>query len=313
MRNSERYNEEKGHYQMTPFQKHVPVLVHRILGQSHGGIGEDPHNILEHWHSDYEFVLTLHGYATHFIDGREYTAAPGKVFAVNSESIHKILPDIASNRSLAPGEAAAIVIHIEQHFLQEVLRDYPNDYFLPESGNDQTALAASIQRIAEVFPEGYRVAGYEWLHIMSAVDEFLYLLCRDRLVSREVYFPINRAKNQERLRGVLMYVADHYTEELSQQEVAGKFYFSKEYFARFFKECTGMTFMSYVTRFRLDKARDALLSTNDGVLEIALQNGFSDSRGLINAFKKYYDDTPLQYRKKAKQGQAPQMVSVQQP
>lgn len=302
MQKDRRYNGEKGHYQVTPFQKHVPVLVHQILGQRENGIGDDPHNILEHWHSDFEFVLTLHGHATHFIDGREYTAAPGKVFAVNSESIHKILPDVESNRSLASGEAAAIVIHIEQNFLQAVLRDYPNDYFLPESEKDQTALAASILRIAEVFPEGHRVTGYEWLHIMSAVDEFLYVLCEDRLVSREVYFPVNRARNQERLRGVLMYVADHYTEVISQQEVAGKFYFSREYFARFFKECTGMTFMSYVTRYRLDRARDELLAGNDGILEIALRNGFSDSRGFINAFRKYYDDTPLQYRKKARAG-----------
>ena len=40
-----------------------------------------------------------------------------------------------------------------------------------------------------------------------------------------------------------------------------------------------------------------LMASNSGILEIALNNGFSDDRRLILAFKEEYGATPFQYRK----------------
>ena len=61
-----------------------------------------------------------------------------------------------------------------------------------------------------------------------------------------------------------------------------------------------MTFMKYVTNYRVQKAQKDLLGTGKSILEIALDNGFSDDRGLINAFKEIYHTTPFQYRKMVK-------------
>jgi AraC-like DNA-binding protein len=58
-----------------------------------------------------------------------------------------------------------------------------------------------------------------------------------------------------------------------------------------------MTFIEYLTKYRLQKARMQLMATNSGILEIALNNGFSDDRRLILAFKEEYGTTPFQYRK----------------
>lgn len=49
---------------------------------------------------------------------------------------------------------------------------------------------------------------------------------------------------------------------------------------------------------RVNAAKDSLVQTGKSVLEIAMDCGFSDSRGLINMFNKFEGITPLQYRKK---------------
>lgn len=56
-----------------------------------------------------------------------------------------------------------------------------------------------------------------------------------------------------------------------------------------------------ICRYVAEKAaaRNELLKTERTVLDIALDNGFSDARGFINAFKRQYGTTPLQYRKSA--------------
>mgnify|MGYP003210763339 FL=1 len=138
---------------------------------------------------------------------------------------------------------------------------------------------------------------YENLRLMSMLYELMYLLCRDDLVVRETVFPINNQKNLERLRGIMQYVEVHYTEEITQYEVAERFYFTKEYFSRFFKKNTGMTFKEYVMHYRLKQAYDPIVYTERSILDIALDCGFADARGLINAFKRVYGDTPYQYRK----------------
>lgn len=94
------------------------------------------------------------------------------------------------------------------------------------------------------------------------------------------------------------YINDHYKESLLQREVAERFYFSKEYFSRFFRKNTGMTFKEYLMRVRVKSAREAVVRTDDSMLEIALESGFTDSRALIIAFRAVYGETPYQYRKK---------------
>lgn len=131
------------------------------------------------------------------------------------------------------------------------------------------------------------------LHIMSLVYEVVYRLSQNR----QKAFPINSAKNLERLRRVMQYVEAHYSERLTQSFIAKKFHFTNEYFARFFKKNTGLTFIEYLNRYRAIMAWDMLLSSDRNVMDIALDCGFSDARGLINVFRREYGMTPLQYRK----------------
>ena len=52
-----------------------------------------------------------------------------------------------------------------------------------------------------------------------------------------------------------------------------------------------------VMHYRLKQADDPIVYTERSILDIALDCGFADARGLINAFKRVYGDTPYQYRK----------------
>lgn len=96
----------------------------------------------------------------------------------------------------------------------------------------------------------------------------------------------------------MLYVNQHYTEPIKQQAVAKKFYFTTEYFSRFFRKNTGMTFKEYLMRVRVKKAKEEVLHTDKSMLEIAMDTGFTDSRSLIHAFREVYDITPYQFRKK---------------
>ena len=64
------------------------------------------------------------------------------------------------------------------------------------------------------------------------------------------------------------------------------------YFSTLFKKETGQTYISYITRLKMDKARE-LLAANCKVYETAHLLGYEDIRHFRNTFKKYHGVSPL--------------------
>ncbi|KAI7257066.1 hypothetical protein KC345_g10874 [Hortaea werneckii] len=105
---------------------------------------------------------------------------------------------------------------------------------------------------------------------------------------------------QERKNGVLSrcldYIDSHYMEDLSQETVASMFHFNSSYFCQLFKSRTNMTFNQYVTRLRLDKAKEMLASSAVKVYQVAEQLGYRDVKYFNRVFKKETRLTPEEYR-----------------
>ncbi len=256
-----------------------------------------PYIFEPHWHEELEIVYTLKGINRHYINGRCYDAGPGRLLTVNSEFVHNIFtdPTLRSTR-----EVAGFLVVISKEFLNDNFPQYRELYFTNTKEQASEKTVHCIQKIME-FHACSRQDEYEFLFAKSLVLELLYQMCRNEgVVKRKDVDQVNSLKNIERIKGVLTYVDENYMEPLSLTQVAERFHYSSTYFARYFKKCTGLTFMEFVTDYRVEKARIALMHTDRSVSEIAVENGFFDDRRLILAFKKKYGTTPLQYRKAQK-------------
>lgn len=72
---------------------------------------------------------------------------------------------------------------------------------------------------------------------------------------------------------------------------------SESHFARKFKERTGMSFISYVTGKRLERAKFVLVHTDKPVLRIAAELDFAPLNYFSRTFKKHVGVTPSEYRR----------------
>ncbi len=79
---------------------------------------------------------------------------------------------------------------------------------------------------------------------------------------------------------------------LSKQSGYSEFYLSKK-----FKEISGMQFKDYLRHRRLAFALKELRDTSKGILDIALQYGFSSHEAFTRSFKEAYGVTPSEYRR----------------
>ena len=69
---------------------------------------------------------------------------------------------------------------------------------------------------------------------------------------------------------------------------------------RWFKKMTGDSFASYINDRRLANAAEALRRTDDKILSVSQDAGFSNLSNFNRQFKKRYGITPKEYRKALK-------------
>jgi AraC-like DNA-binding protein/quercetin dioxygenase-like cupin family protein len=98
---------------------------------------------------------------------------------------------------------------------------------------------------------------------------------------------------------VIAYLSEHYMEDISLDDLSGRFFVSRAYLTRSFRAVTGVTLVQYLTVVRIRNACRLLKDTDDSVTEIARACGFSGGTYFENVFKRLRGMTPRQYRKKA--------------
>jgi len=112
----------------------------------------------------------------------------------------------------------------------------------------------------------------------------------------------NSRANHERnliLQQAKAYLDEHYADsELKMGKIARMFNISPSYFSTIFHKEFGQTFRDYLSKVRLNHAKELLSTSNLKCSEIAYQCGFTDSHYFSYVFKKKTGLTPLQFRAK---------------
>ncbi|MDL2295733.1 response regulator [Lachnospiraceae bacterium OttesenSCG-928-E19] len=94
------------------------------------------------------------------------------------------------------------------------------------------------------------------------------------------------------------YISQNFKLELSLENIAQKVGISPYYLSKIFKELEGVNYIEYVTRLRMEYAKEALLKGEDSIKTICCDAGYSDPNYFSRIFKKWVGMTPTDYREK---------------
>jgi len=125
--------------------------------------------------------------------------------------------------------------------------------------------------------------------LLSIFAQHLAILSNQVIVQHENAEPpvITRAKE---------FINEHQTEDLRLGQVAKAVHTSTFYFCKMFKKVTGINFTDYLSRVRIEKAKNLLLNPNLRVSEIAFEVGFQSLTHFNRVFKKILGQSPTEYR-----------------
>ncbi|HEL6768339.1 TPA: helix-turn-helix transcriptional regulator [Listeria monocytogenes] len=260
--------------------------------------------VYPHWHKEIEIIYALKGSLNLGVNDMPIQLKEGEIQVINGGDVHYFLASPSSER---------IVIQFDLSLFQEEMQ---------MDGQMQTLREMLIEmaHLSREWPEE-TVAKMQSL-IMNIHSESSgekpgkhYILKADLLaIIGLIYREIPQIKTQpdsvisedavlksqetlHKLDQIFSYVEKHYQEPVSLQEVADYTGFSTYYFTKFFKRNTGMTFVTFLNDYRLNKAKWMLLNEAFPVTEVAELAGFSSVKTFHHAFKRAMGVAPLKYRK----------------
>ncbi|MCK9858387.1 response regulator [Paenibacillus sp. ATY16] len=99
------------------------------------------------------------------------------------------------------------------------------------------------------------------------------------------------------VKEAIQYLDERMHEPVTMRDIADHLHMNASYFSVLFKEQTGLTFSDYLTRRRVQRAKELLTNTRLSINEIAEKAGYQTAKYFVKVFRSHEGVSPGQYRK----------------
>ena len=253
-----------------------------------------------HWHSEFEITYAVKGSFRCLIGSMEHEVTEGNAIISISGEKHYFFP--------APETKVIRIL-----FSPDILSGTPDDEELIRKVEESLK---SSTRTTAMWPEKGKKELNELISWLASGNDdrkspsyclgarggvliMLSLFTRyAEPIDSESTVLSSDDKVMERIGKVFELVGSSYDKDITLSAAADAAGYVPTYFSRVFRECTGMTFYSYLTMYRIAVAELKLVSTDKSINEIALSSGFGSVKTFDRIFKDKLGTSPLRYRKK---------------
>lgn len=136
------------------------------------------------------------------------------------------------------------------------------------------------------------------LLIKAKLLEIIALYHEYGLLSRKESAQNTVQTKQDKLKDLLNYIDTHFAGPMTIKDASVRMGVTDQYFCRYFRRVTGMSFTEYLGDLRLRRAAKEIELTSRAISDIAFDNGFENAGYFFKSFKNKFGVTPLRYRKR---------------
>src|SRR5438094_7256595 len=151
---------------------------------------------------------------------------------------------------------------------------------------DWTQLERAYFRTCVLSPDRYGAM----LRLLNIFAQHLSILSNQLVVRNEQDESANMARARQ-------FIEKHQAEPLSLGRVARVANISRHYFCKMFKKATGISFIDYLSRVRVEKSKTLLVNPTSRISEAAFASGFQSMTNFNRAFRRIVGRSPTQFRK----------------
>lgn len=243
-----------------------------------------------HFHQDIELLFVLEGTVKVILENREICLNTEDIYVVNSNAKHSLE---------ANGDILLMRLQIRYQTVvkgaeMEDIRFWCDSTVSENSNYDELRrkLFVMIRHYAEnkTYAQTFEFLA-DCYGILNCITTQFMMRPAELAVSEDA------DRYEDRIRQINHYIYQNYDHDISLKELSEKLYLSNGYLSRFFKKNYGMNFAQYLTKVRVFRAADDLRYSDDSITRIAYNNGFTSAALFNKVFKKFYGQTPSEFRK----------------
>ncbi len=245
-------------------------------------------NVYLHWHEEYEFIMVEKGTVLCVINGETIELTENEALLLHSGDLHSIHNVTNANVIAIVASPSFWADELFTSLFGENIKF--QSVFIDSDPIDHTIIEI-LRQIVNIYKD--KALGYGFIIKAKFSELFATLIMHKRFI----YSVKSNEQIPNEFKNLMNYVHEHYSEKISISKLSAISFYSPTYIIRLFKRYTNFTPAEYITRYRLEIAKEKLRDGSDNNLNIALRCGFNSETYFIRAFKKRYGLTPYAYRK----------------
>ncbi|MED1472515.1 helix-turn-helix domain-containing protein [Bacillus salipaludis] len=238
-----------------------------------------------------QFLFVLSGELTVETHSRFFPLKENDLLILNRNQLYQVR---------GKNDNCVLMLNISDVFVDRFYPDYHNrrfQCFSPEVEMGRELMVNKIRKLlAEMMIAHFRGDESYKIEIHGSICNILLILIRNFSLEGTVFEKINT--DDERISDIIEYMERNYDQLITLDEMAQKTFLSTSYLSRYFKQRMGIGFSRFLMKIRLKHGLKDLLYTKNSISQIAMQNGFPNTKSFTNLFKEVYGVTPHEYREK---------------
>lgn len=243
----------------------------------------------KHSHEFFEVDMILSGHCQARIGDEFISFNTDDVFSIDANIEHSFLGK----------DCTIISIQFDSTFFERTLPNPHHPRFLCNSATNPDSPAYDIMRrlIARfVKNNAEHAAGYE-LRNYSLIYELMDVMYQAFRVEESESSTRKAHRYNLRMAELIRIINNRYAEDLSLNALSDEVHLSVPYLSKFFTKQFGVSYLSYLSKVRLQHAVKELLNTDHNIETVSVNNGFPNSHAFVQVFKKEYGTLPSLYRR----------------
>ncbi|TXK85064.1 helix-turn-helix domain-containing protein [Paenibacillus sp. N3.4] len=221
------------------------------------------------------------------INDQTYELAQGTVILIpahshaalitnNLKPIHAYKLLISTREQVGPLPAGAMV-------RKSGVASTPNTLFFP----NEPAIVAHVEELYI-----HRLPAREIRHVQNQM--LFHQIILQLLEKQDSKYVANEQPSMERS---IIYLENHFSEKITREQLAAMAGVSRSHYSILFKQLTGFSPNEYMSRLRIHRAKELLISEPGTLREIALKVGYKDEFYLSRRFKQQTGASPSGYNR----------------
>ncbi len=257
--------------------------------------------VFAHHHDFFEFVYILEGFCVQSINNNEFRMEQGDFCLISPNVNHTIKvfdESIIINIIIRKSNFDDIFFNflrrkniISAFCNENLFKRYITDYLLFHTCTD----GELRMLVLEMFTESENQQKYD----IELLDYQVVILLLKILkkYGDNCTVPSECRKNDAVASEIMAYIQTNFS-SVTLAQIAEHFHYSEEYTSRLIKKLTGITLQKMLLKIRINKAKNFLTDTNASIENICQQIGYNNPEHFIRTFKKQFNMTPGEYRKR---------------